>query len=253
MGLNTIRGHAVMRRASLASSVEQSTGCRGVFPLALEQSANTITQAEYDSLTFTYPASKPIWESFTQQPATPTSIVDGYEGYIYKLDVGQSPGNFDWLKWNTNISGITPPPSGQSLLGASLLWPGNNGDVLDRNDPPDPPPPSWPFPFTFRGFVEVGDDTDTDMQMGDWVARDTVSGGFGASGVTTSLESHIYNGRSLRVALWDSSAGGYEPSPPAPAARFLISGFAVFRVRAYGSGWILFELVRLDTSCGQQG
>jgi hypothetical protein len=240
-GFNTVTGFSVMRQASLASTVHTTGGCRGAFPIALEEHVQTITKSDYDSLAFTHPipAAKPAWETIAGQPSSPTALRLAKEGNIFKLDLGTGSTDFNWLKWNTRISGINPPPASSSVLGASLLWPGNSDDYNDHGDPPSPD--------TFRGFADAdpSDSSDVEMQIHDWVARDTVSGSFSAAGVSSAIRDHIDKDRALRLVLWNDSAGGYS------AVGFQVSGFGIFRLRAYGSDWVLVELVRLDTSCGQ--
>ena len=237
LGFNTVTGYSVMRQASLATTIYTTGGCKGIFPIAVEENVQTITEAEYESLVFSYPAAKPAWETFSNQPPGATPLPFALEGNIFKLDVGTDIGDFNWLKWNTAIVGINPPPAGHSILATSLLWPGNANDYADRGDPPGG--------GTFRGYANVSDSDDHDLQKGDWVAQDTISGGFGGAGVNSALQDHITTDRALRMVLWNDSAGGHSGNS------FQASGFGIFRVRAYGSNWLLLEMVRLDSSCGQ--
>jgi hypothetical protein len=161
---------------------------------------------------------------------------------VYKLNFSAfQPQSFDWLKWNTYITGL----SSGNILATSLVWPGNSDDYTDHNDPPPAPPPDG-WGHTYRGFAEVGDLTDKQLHVGDFVARDTVSNGFGGFGVTTALNSHIDENRALRMVLWDHSAsmsGGIQ---------YHTSGFAIFKILGYSTGnWVLLQLVRIDSSCGQ--
>ncbi len=232
LGFNTVQGFSVMRRASLAASVYTTGGCNGVFPIALEEHVQTVTESEYDSLAFSHPVAKPIWETFSGQPENPTLLQAAKEGNIFKLDLGTSATNHNWLKWNITTTALF---EGNSVLAGSLIWPGNNNDYEDRGDTPL---------GSFRGFEDATEPGDLEMHEGDWVVQDTING-FAGTGVTAALNDHIDTNRALRLVLWDDSAGGYNPS------RFQISGFGIFRLRAYGSDWILVELVRLDNSCGQ--
>lgn len=240
LGFETITGYSVMRRASLADSIVQTSGCKGVFPFALEQSASSISKSEYISLTFSYPTPKPSWDSFSRQPGSPTPLLSASEGNIFKLNLGNGPDSFNWLKWNTTINGINPPPAGASILAASLYWPGNSGDYVDRGDSPEA--------GTFRGFAEVEDPDDHQLHVGDLVAQDSISGGIGGAGVAGVLQEHINNKRTLRVVLWDNSEGGFVTSP---TNSYRVDGFAIVRIRGYGPDWLLVELFRLDNSCGQ--
>jgi hypothetical protein len=240
-GFNTIKGYSVMRRASLASTVYTTGGCRGVFPIVLEENVRTITESDYDDLTFVHPlpAAKPAWQTFAIQPDSPTPLMAAEEGNIFKLDLGYGIEDFNWLKWNTGITGITPPPAGHSILATSLLWPGNSDDYADYGDPSVTPGVN-----AFRGFADAVDIDDVEMHIGDWVAEDNLDG-FGGLSVAANLQDHINEDRALRLVLWDESAGGYS------ADGFQVSGFGVFRIKAYGSSWLLLEFVRHDTSCGQ--
>jgi Flp pilus assembly pilin Flp len=211
VGLETMRGFSVMRRAALSAAVEQTSGCRGVFPFAVEQGVRTLTQAEYEAAggvydTFTYPTglNRPTWNEFVVQPPTGTtvSLLDGQEGMVYKLGYAAfTPQSFDWLKWNPYITGL----SSGNILATSLGWPGNSDDYSNHNDlPAAPPPDNWGH--TYRGFAEVGDLTDKEMHAGDpttvpgdYIARDSISDGFGGFGVTTALNSHINENRTLRM------------------------------------------------------
>lgn len=240
LGYETMTGYSVMRRASLAETIVQTAGCKGVFPLTLEKTVNSVSKSDYMSLTLSYPTTKPAWESFSRQPASPTPLHSASEGTIFKLNFGSGQGNFNWLKWNTTIVGITPPPAGASVLAASLFWPGNSSDYVDRGDSPA---------GSVRGFAEVENPSDQQMQVGDLVAQDSISGGFGGAGVASVIQDHIDNNRTLRVVLWDNAAGGYVSSP---TNGYRIEGFAVIRLRGYGPDWILVELFRLDSSCGQE-
>jgi hypothetical protein len=236
-GSNTISGYSVMRRASLASSVYTTGGCYGVFPIVLENQVQTVTESEYDSLAFVHPspAAKPAWETLSIQPSSPMPLAGAQEGNIFKLNLGTGIANFDWLKWNADITGINPP--GDSILATSLLWPGNSNDYNDYGDPPGG--------GAFRGFADANDSDDREMHIGDWIAEDTLSGGFAGAGVTPKLQEHIDKERTLRLVLWDESTSGYNSN------RFQVSGFGIFRIKAYGADWLLLEFVRHDSSCGQ--
>ncbi|MFZ0546172.1 MAG: TadE/TadG family type IV pilus assembly protein, partial [Candidatus Promineifilaceae bacterium] len=108
VGLETLRGYSVMRRAAVSASVEQTSGCRGVFPVAVEQGVRTVTQNTYENSifpTFTYPtvANRPAWNEFVRQPPTGTtaSLLEGIEGMVYVLDYNAfTSKSFDFLKWN---------------------------------------------------------------------------------------------------------------------------------------------------------
>lgn len=222
LGRNTIRGFSIMRNSALATTVTQSTGCTGVYPLIVDVGVRSVTEPVFESLSFTEPSPEPSYNDFPGH-VPDVELGAAGEGYIFKLDVpgpgvdmtgaAQSLGLLNW-----SLAQSTP------LLANSMTYPGNSSDN------------------TF-GFHEWGDATDQEMHAGDRVARSTE--GMGA--ITSILNGHISVGRTLRLPLWDQAGGGYV----AGDNYFFISGFAIFRVRGYGSGWILLELFRLDDSCGQ--
>jgi hypothetical protein len=223
-----------------------TAGCTA-FPIAVEQGVRTVTEANYNAIypTFTYPtgANRPDYDEFTEQPPTGTDpLLDNIEGQVFVLDYAAfSPQAFDWLKWNPYITGL----SSGNVLAASLAYPGNSHDYANHNDlPAAPPPDGWGY--TYRGFAEVGDLTDKEMHLADFIARDTVSGGFGGFGVTTTLNNHIDEARTLRLPLWDHSSG------TSIGIQYQASGFGLFRILGYNTNnWLLLELVGLDNSCGQ--
>ncbi|HZD11784.1 MAG TPA: TadE/TadG family type IV pilus assembly protein [Candidatus Binatia bacterium] len=219
LGRNTIRGFSIMRNSALATTVSQSTGCTGVYPLIVDVGTRSMTRALYDSLSFTYPLPKPSYNSFSGH-ASDVALLSAKEGYVFKLDVGTGPQNVGLLRWNPDPA-LSPP-----LLGASMDYPGNSSDNL-------------------LGFHEWGDSTDQEMHIGDRVMRSSE----GLGDMTPELEDHVDIGRTLRLPLWDEAGGGYVSD--VDGQRFFIAGFGVFRVRAFGSNWILLELFRIDNSCGQ--
>lgn len=247
-GYDTIRSYSVMRRQALSTSIDQSGGCKGVFPMGLEFGVRTITEPEYNAIVgqFTYPTGVniPEWRDFPNQPPTgyTASLLEGREGYIYKFDFGTQARGFQWLKWNTNISGIN---GGGNILATALHWPGTSNDYMDHGDPPDPPNPGFGA-YTFRGFAEAGDPDDRLFHNGDHVVIDTVSGGFGGFGVQNELNGHIDAKRVLRMMMWDISA-------PTNLGTLRADNFAAMRIRGYSASnnWLLLELYRLDDSCGQ--
>lgn len=239
---DTYLWHVELPEAPPADPTESCTA----FPVALEVGARTLTQEEFDTMLpqFTYPTGEdiPDWRDFWNHPGdAAVPLLDGQEEYLYKLDLGEIPGGFQWLKWNTNITGIN---GGGNILATSLQWPGNSWDYQDYGDPPQPPPP--PFEYTFRGFAEAGDPADRQMHLGDAIAVDAISGGFAGVSVQAVLNEHIDTGRALRLPLWDIA------DPAIPGA-IRAAHFGIFRIIGYSTGnnWLLLELVRLDESCGQ--
>jgi hypothetical protein len=247
VGLETMSGFGVMRQAAVSAAVQQTGGCRGVFPFAIEEGVRTVTQTEYENILynqFTYPTgfNRPEWAEFVRQPSAGTtkSLLEGSEGMVYKLSfAAYAAQSFDWVKWNPYITGV----SSGNILANSLGWPGNSDDYNNHNDFPTTPPPDWPH--TYRGFAEVGDATDKQLHGGDYVAKDNNSGGFGGLGVTAALNGHINAERTLRMVLWDFSSGDSTVS-------YRVSGFAIFKIVGYSANnWLLLELVRIDNSCGR--
>ena len=233
LGRNTVRGFSVMRNSSLASTVTQTNGCRGVYPLIVDVGTRSIRRQEYDNLAFSHPSPPPTYESFANhQPDA--RLLEGKEGYIYKFNIGTTSQSVGLLQWNEHITGLN---GGGSILAKSLQYPGNSWDYKNYNDPGSPKP-------VYRGFSEWGDPTDREMHIGDRVTR---SGESLSNSARTQLRQHITSGRAIRLPLWDASSGGYDS-----AGWFSIDGFGIFRVRGYGSDWILLELFGLDESCGQQ-
>lgn len=256
VGLETMSSFSVMRMAAVTAAVNQTSGCRGVFPLAIEQGVRTLTEAEFIANLngqFTYPtgANQPQWNEFVRQPpaGTTVSLLDGIEGMVYRLNYGAfTSQRFDWLKWNQYITGL----SSGNILATSLTWPGNSDDYINHNDlPATPPDDGWGF--TYRGFAEDGDATDKQLHTGDFIDQDTVSTGFSGFGVEAALQDHISpdinsEPRSLRMILWDYSSGGGDPIQ----TRYKASGFGIFKILGYRTNsWILLQLVRIDGSCGQ--
>lgn len=242
-GLRSMKGYSIMRQASLAASVNLTSGCNGVFPLILHEQTRNMNELEFGVLVegnFTYPtgSNEPRWEDFVVPPdlngdGFPDSldISEGIEGVAYYFPyapfAAQSMG---WLRWNDSITGVG---GGSSILNESLLWPGNN--TLYAGQPGDTPAGA------LRGYAEPGDPTDTTMHLNDWVVGEPSD--FTASGVLGTLNNHIDSERALRVVLW-------EPAPS--GGNYVISGFAIFRIAGYQTNnWILLEFVRMDRSCGQ--
>jgi hypothetical protein len=224
-----------------------TAGCTA-FPITVEQGVQTVTEATYNASiypAFTYPtgSNRPNYDEFTEQPPIGTDpLLDNIEGQVFVLNYAAfTPQSFDWLKWNTYITGL----SSGNLLAASLAYPGNSHDYTNHNDlPAAPPPDNWGH--TYRGFAEVNNLLDKEMHLDDYIARDSSSGGFGGFGVTAALNDHIDTGRTLRLPLWDHSSG------TSGGSQYQASGFGLFRILGYNTNnWLLMELVGLDESCGQ--
>lgn len=233
----TVQALSVMRRSALGTSSDQSAGCRGVYPIAIEEGVRTIDREQYESIInqFTYPtpANAPIWESFTAQPPdTQKPLLEGREGYIYKFDYSSTfaPQSFHWLKWNKDL---LQQGSG-SILATSMTWPGNSSDY--NVYPGDTPGQT-------RGYRDPLDPTDTQLHINNRLVISPES--FSAPQLQALLTNHVNTGRTLRTVIWRVGAAdnGYQ----------LATGFAVFRLIGYSTSnnWLLMELYRLDFSCGQ--
>lgn len=230
VGSNTVRSFSMMRNSALATTVSQTSGCNGVYPLGVEEGIRSITQADFAGLTINYPSGV-AYNDFPAHQPDRALLGEGREGYIYKMNILE-PGalasqRIAWLQWNDENSG--PGNSPNELLLRSLGYPGNSSDMT-------------------YGFIEPLDSTDRQMQVNDEVWRSTVSGGQFNS-VRSALRNHIDAGRAVRLVLWDVD------NEVATSGRVKMTGFAIFRMVAYGSdasgNFILLELIRVDDTCGQ--
>jgi len=231
-GYETAQALSVMRRSALGTSADQSAGCRGVYPIAIEEGVRTIDKEQYEDIMdeFTYPTLPPDWNSFTGQPPdTQEPLLAAKEGYIFKFNYNPyQPQGFDWLKWDERLQS----QQGGGILATSMAWPGNSSDYQVYGDSP---------PEARRGYVDPMDPTDTQLHINNRLAKSPE--GFAA--VQGLLNSHIDTGRTLRTVIWRV---GYTDGP-----YYRATGFAVFRVIGYSTPgqWLLMELYRLDFSCGQ--
>lgn len=210
-GMNTVRGFAVMRNSALATTVTQSTGCTGVFPLIVDNGVRSIDEDFYNTLGLS--------RNYNEYPnhQEDVELLQGREGYLYWLQTGTSSQNVGLLQWDPAAS----PP----LLNDSLEWPGNSQNYHEPGDP----------------------DFDQTLHVGDRVQHSTES----LAAASSALNDHVSTGRTLRLPLWNGEPGGGGYVGTGGDDHFFVDGFAVFRIRAYSSTWILFELFRIDESCGQ--
>ncbi|MBK8986102.1 MAG: pilus assembly protein [Chloroflexi bacterium] len=235
-GINSVQGFGVMRRASL-TNIDQTNGCTAVFPLAVSNGIRSITQAEYTTAfnNMTYPVPKPTYASFTQHRPN-IALSDATEGTVFLYDM--DPLQLVFPKWNSGIA------SGNTTLSNSLVWPGNIANYTNYNDPGVPIPG---IGHVVRGFVEVGDPTDRAIHIADRVA---VNGDISnLNGITTPLQNHITNRRTLRLLVLNNTAEQYIGGVPF----YQVDGFAIYRIRGYSltENWLLLEFIRWDRSCGQ--
>jgi len=208
------------------------------FPIAIDESIRSVsinTSAENQWRTdFDYPFPAPDYHSFVDH-IPEVSLLGAKPGYVYNIQNGASSGGRGWLAWNVCSS------SGHDLAD-SLTWPGNsndytpsgglcsaNGEVIDK----------------FPGFMEVGDNSDKNMNTGDWVAIST--GNINTNSVLDALETHIDFNRTLRVVVYDDAS--FSP------AAYRIGRFALMRLIGYkmsgGDTFLMAEFIRWDVSCGQ--
>ena len=245
VGFNSVRSLNLMRMES--SQVETTNGC-DAFPIAIHEAIRSVlppgdssdaqnrwptTFKHFVTSPSPFPYPDPNYYSFVNhRPNEP--LQDAKEGYIYKIQNGTGPGNFGWLGWNGCSNDST-------ALEASLTWPGNSRDYT-------PLPGNCPVYGTPRvsGFVEMGDPTDREMHIGDYIATST--GTINSSGARKTLEEHIVLNRQLRMIVYADTNGQGGSN-----AAYKIKRFAIFRIIGHNlpESWIMAEFIRWDSSCGQ--
>lgn len=238
VGFTSVKDLTVMR--IVGQSLQATNGCDG-FPIAVYEGLRSVTPPGTGSNpypnNFNYPNPAPQYANFINHtPDVPLRTAG--EGDLFKIQNGFGAGNFGWLVWNQYVAPGT-------TLNGSLAWPGNSRDYT-TNAPGQTPPG---FPHGVYGFIEYNDASDTEMHIGDWVTGRT--GSVNANQVGQILQGHITNNRTLRLIVYNQTAG------TGSNGRYLISGFAVFRLKGYhlsqgqGGSWILGEFIRWDDTCGQ--
>lgn len=241
--ITSVADLSVMRITGVEA--ENTNGCDG-FPIAVHEGIRSVTAPGTgsnpypDARDFDGPSNPKTYQSFIHhQDNVPLS--QAKEGMVYRVQQGSGSGNFGWLAWNEGIS------ANSNTLGDSLGWPGNAKDYRDHGDGGQVLPGQT---HVVRGYVEPGDASDTELQIGDWVAGSTGSINSGPN--RAIFEEHVGRGRTLRLMIWSEAAG------TGVNGRYKITGFAIFRLHGYhlsqggGDGsWILAEFIRWDTSCGQ--
>jgi Flp pilus assembly protein TadG len=256
-GINSVQELSVMRVYGFHNDAD---GC-DAFPIAVSDRIRSVNPP--GSATDPFPDAKdfgngnplplPEYDDFSEHvPNIP--LQDAKEGYIYLIKNGFGAGNFGWLRWNQGR------PNDANTLNESLTFPGNSLDYGEVNGGQGVNCPEQKYPFCpasgrVNGYVNVDDESDTGLGIGDWVAANT--GNVNSSAVRSTLMDHIIKGkadppatRTLRVIIWDDSRlqGNF--------GAYHIAGFAIFKLHGYNlSGnpsWILAEFVRKDTSCGQE-
>lgn len=221
---NTVRGFSIMRNSALATTVTQSEGCGSAYPLIIEQGIRSITERQFDAIDFEYPDS-------------PTPKYNDFPGHVPERDLLGSAREGDLFLLNV-IQGVNDQEAGL------LFWGTGSNDHKTLVE-------SMRYPPNSHLYKEPQDSSDTEMHVGDEVWRSSVNHTQFQKRLLPIIENHIDTGRSLRLLLWDNDEG------PA-ASQFTITGFAIFKIRAYGDdggprgNWILLELSHLDFSCGQK-
>jgi len=239
---SSVLSTSVQTNHSEIKALTEAAGCTA-YPITLAASSRSVTLPGQgtnpypDAAEFEYPPTPPTYESFaSHQPDVP--LVSASAGTLFRLERGFSNETFNWLVWNLGIE-----PSAVTLAN-SLTWPGDSDDYADHGDPGTP---SGSFSHVVRGYVEPGDDGDTSLDSGDWVAA--TGDVFDSAAVRAALNAHIDVGRILRLPVWDITDGG-----TATSGRYRVSGFAIFRLVGYSMGdhWILVEFVEWDNTCARQ-
>jgi hypothetical protein len=224
---------------------DPTVGC-SAFPITVHEAVRSATPpgsggpGEYPSGQFDYPNPEPDYNQFINHvPDIP--LAQAEPGYLYLLQNGFGEGNFGWLVWNTGVS------ANASRLEESLTWPGNSTDYTPTTGGAGVPGSGL---GPVNGYIEPIDPLDQAMHVEDWVA--VSAGAINSNGVQAVLQGHIDSGRSLRLPVWDEIADA------GVNGRYLISGFAIFRIVGYhlsasgqADSWLLLEFVDWDTSCGQ--
>ena len=217
----------VMRRTGL--NVEQTDGCTGVFPIAIEEGIRSVKETQYPTAaTFDYPTPAPDYGRFINHVEN-IPIKQAREGYIYLVDGGRGLAQFYWLKWNSFM------PHGPSTLNNSLAFPGNSHVYSGSPEP---------------GYKKYDDITDTTMHKGEDVWLNEDSGNWGNNIIGTTLQEHIQQKRTFRVVTYQRDPSNNDP-------KLTMNGFAIMRLRGLHqsssptSSWLLLEFIRWDTSCGQ--
>jgi hypothetical protein len=190
-----------------------------------------------DLAKFEYPLAPPDFEHFaSHQPDLPLSSAS--TGTLYRIDRGFDSGGLDWLVWNEGID------ASSTTLAHSLAWPGDSDDYVDHGDPGAP---LGSFGHVVRGYIEAGDVTDTQMDLGDWVgATEQVTA---SVALRQALEAHVDAGRLLRLPVGDVSDPGAGAN-----GRYAIGGFALFRLVGFNltQAWVVLEFLAWDNACATQ-
>ncbi|MEM8862335.1 MAG: hypothetical protein AAGD96_28800, partial [Chloroflexota bacterium] len=90
--------------------------------------------------------------------------------------------------------------------------------------------------------------------LGDRIRHSSGANVAKAAGAFNSTQPHIDIGRSIRVPIVDAT--GLNPAGVHPSDNFVINGFVIIKLIGYGNdnfkgNFLVAEVVRPDTSCGQ--
>jgi hypothetical protein len=224
----------VMRMTGI--QVQPTNGC-AAFPISVSRNIASLTPPNEGREpfpapgNFDFPLPPPTYGSFPGHMRDVT-LDDAPEGTVFRVRRGNGSGNFNWLVWN---QGIVPDAL---TLSNSLRWPGDSLDYSNHGD--NGTAASGEYPHVVRGYVEPGNSTNLDLNIGDLVMPTTAQ----LPGIATAVNGLI--DKDIRVITWTEKDGGFD----------LISRFAVFKIQGYGDSgtdneWLLLEFVRWDDSCGQ--
>ena len=243
-GMNTVRGFAVMEVAPVTTA-KVTEGC-SAFPIIVEYGQRSVNPATYSGITnWQYPASPPLLGSFLgHSPDMPLDTAP--EGSVFYFSapnsypLGGLTTNFDWLAWNNDEN----PASDLDQLLASLTWPGNSISA-DPDVAYDDPATGQP------GLHALNPDVPTTYDL---VSKSLVSGN--STNVGSIMQEHVTRRRGIRLVVWerDLAGGGID----ATFSAYKIRGFVVGRIVGYqlspteGTHWLMVELIRWETSCGQR-
>lgn len=211
---------------------DNTLGC-SAFPIGVYQNIRSVTPTGWSNYFFDYPTPSPNYYNYVNHlPDMP--LDSAYPGYLYSLQV--NPGFLAWNTCATSASDLTD----------SMTWPGNSKDYTPRGGT-CPATGESPVP----GYIEVGDPTDKEMNIGDWIALS--NGSLSSASLRDTLEDHIDLDRILRLPIYDEQENrdGY--------AAVRASRFGLFRLVGYGgldqggSGpFIMVEFIKWNDSCSQE-
>jgi len=251
-GINSVQELSVMRVIGFTNEV--TDGC-DAFPIAVNTKIRSVNPPGSANDPFPdpkdfgngNPTPLPVYNDFLPEhvPGTPLDASTP-EGTVFLIKNGFGNGNFGWLRWNQGR------PDDATTLAGSLEWPGNSKDYSEVNGGQGVNCPICPPSGRTNGYVNVNDETDTAMSIGDVVAANT--GNVNSKAVRDALGAPmtglISSQNTIRLIIWDQSyqTGNY--------GAYRISGFAIFKLHGFNltgnPSWILAEFVRMDYSCGQK-